>query len=99
VPVDFFPAMGYLGGDRRVIYNLGCVGHGVALANMAGQILRDLVREQETELTDLFFVNRRVVPLPPEPIRFAMAQGIRRGMKLQDDWERRKQPKPREPST
>ena len=97
VPIDFFPAMGYLGGDRRVIYNLGCVGHGVALANMAGQILRDLVREQETELTDLFFVNRRVIPLPPEPIRFAVVQGIRRGMKLQDGWERRKQPKPQEP--
>jgi glycine/D-amino acid oxidase-like deaminating enzyme len=96
VPLDFFPAMGYLGGDRRVIYNLGCVGHGVALANMAGQILRDLVREQETELTDLFFVNRRTIPLPPEPLRFALAQGIREGMKLQDGWERRKQAKPQE---
>jgi hypothetical protein len=69
----------------------------VAPTNLAGQILRDLVREQETELTDLFFVNRRVIPLPPEPIRFAVVQGIRRGMKLQDGWERRKQPKPQEP--
>ena len=93
VPIDFFPVLGYLGGDRRVIYSVGCVGHGVAPTNLTGQILRDLVREQETELTDLFFVNRRVIPLPPEPIRFAVAQGIRRGMKLQAGWERRKQPK------
>jgi glycine/D-amino acid oxidase-like deaminating enzyme len=64
VPADFFPAMGYLGSDRRVIYSLGCVGQGVALANMAGQVLRDLVREEETELTDLFFVNRALIPLP-----------------------------------
>ncbi|MGQ9573013.1 MAG: NAD(P)/FAD-dependent oxidoreductase [Dehalococcoidia bacterium] len=94
VPIDFFPTMGYLGGDRRVIYSLGCVGHGVALTNMAGQILRDLVQEQDTELTDLFFVNRRVIPLPPEPLRFVLAQGIRRTLALQDNWERRKQPKP-----
>jgi glycine/D-amino acid oxidase-like deaminating enzyme len=92
VPADFFPAMGYLGGDRRVIYSLGCVGQGVALANMAGQVLRDLVREEETELTDLFFVNRRLIPLPPEPLRFALAQGGVRALALQDDWERRKQP-------
>jgi glycine/D-amino acid oxidase-like deaminating enzyme len=92
VPMDSFPAMGYLGGDRRVIYSLGCVGQGVALTNMAGQILRDLVTEEETELTDLFFVNRRLIPLPPEPLRFVMAQGLRRAMALQDNWERRKQP-------
>jgi glycine/D-amino acid oxidase-like deaminating enzyme len=92
IPIDAFPAMGYLSGDRRVVYSLGCVGQGVALTNMAGQILRDLVREEETELTDLFFVNRRLIPLPPEPLRFMMAQGVRRTLALQDNWERRKQP-------
>ncbi len=92
VPADFFPAMGYLGGDRRVIYSLGCVGQGVALTNMAGQVLRDLVREEETELTNLFFVNRRMIPLPPEPLRFVIAQGVQRALALQDGWERRKQP-------
>ena len=90
VPADAFPAMGYLGGDRRVIYSLGCVGHGVALTNMAGQVRRDLVREEETELTDLFFVNRRLIPLPPEPLRFAIAQGAVRALTLQDSWEQRK---------
>jgi len=43
------------------------------------------------------FVNRRLIPLPPEPLRFMMAQGIRRTLALQDNWERRKQPKPEEP--
>jgi glycine/D-amino acid oxidase-like deaminating enzyme len=92
VPADLFPAMGYLGGDRRVIYSLGCVGQGVALTNMAGQVLRDLVREEETGLTDLFFVNRQLIPLPPEPLRFVIAQGVQRVLALQDGWERRKQP-------
>ena len=58
--------------------------------NMAGQVLRDLVLERETELTDLFFVNRRVVPLPPEPLRFALAEAIRGGLRAQDAWEARR---------
>jgi glycine/D-amino acid oxidase-like deaminating enzyme len=88
VPLDFFPAIGYLGGDKRVAYSLGCVGHGVAMMNMAGQIMRDLVLEKQSELTDLFFVNRRMIPLPPEPLRFALGESLRRVFKAQDAWER-----------
>ena len=90
VPLDFFPAMGYLGDDKRIAYSLGCIGHGVAMMNMAGQIMRDLVLERETELTNLFFVNRRVIPLPPEPLRFALEETIRQALKAQDAWEARK---------
>ncbi len=90
VPLDFFPAMGYLGEGKRVAYSLGCVGHGVAPMNMAGQVMRDLVLEKETELTDLFFVNRRVIPLPPEPLRFALGEGIRQALRAQDAWEARR---------
>ncbi len=89
VPLDFFPGMGYLGGDKRVAYSLGCVGHGVAMMNMAGQIMRDLVLEQESELTELFFVNRRLIPLPPEPLRFALGESLRGVLKAQDAWEAR----------
>jgi glycine/D-amino acid oxidase-like deaminating enzyme len=88
VPLDFFPAMGYLGDDRRVVHALGCVGHGVAMMNMAGQVLRDLVLERDTELTDLFFVNRRLIPLPPEPLRFGVAESLRTFFKAQDSLER-----------
>jgi glycine/D-amino acid oxidase-like deaminating enzyme len=90
VPLDFFPAMGYLGKDKRVAYSLGCVGHGVALMNLAGQVMRDLVLEKETELTDLFFVNRRVIPAPPEPLRFALGESIRQALRAQDAWEARR---------
>ncbi len=89
VPLDFFPAIGYLGKDKRVAYSLGCVGHGVALMNMAGQIMRDLVLERESELTELFFVNRRLIPLPPEPLRFALGETLRYVFKAQDAWEAR----------
>jgi glycine/D-amino acid oxidase-like deaminating enzyme len=90
VPLDFFPAMGYLGKGKRVAYSLGCIGHGVAPMNMAGQVMRDLVLEKDTELTDLFFVNRRVIPIPPEPLRFALGEGIRRALRAQDAWEARR---------
>jgi len=90
VPLDFFPAMGYLGSDKRVAYSLGCVGHGVAMMNMAGQIMRDLILEQETSLTGLFFVNRNVIPLPPEPLRFALGEAMRGSLKALDAWEARK---------
>jgi glycine/D-amino acid oxidase-like deaminating enzyme len=90
VPLDFFPAMGYLGkDDKRVAFSLGCVGHGVAMMNMAGQIMRDLILEQETDLTDLFFVNRSVIPLPPEPLRFAVGEAMRGTLKAMDAWESR----------
>ncbi|HEU4759139.1 MAG TPA: FAD-binding oxidoreductase [Dehalococcoidia bacterium] len=89
VPLDFFPAIGYLSKDKRVAYSLGCVGHGVALMNMAGQIMRDLVLERESEFTELFFVNRRLIPLPPEPLRFALGETLRRVFKAQDAWEAR----------
>lgn len=83
VTVDMAPALGYLG-DRRAVYALGCIGHGVALTTMNGQIVRDLILEHRTELTDLFFVNRRVLPWPPEPIRFAVGHLIRGYMRLED---------------
>ncbi len=89
-PLDFFPAMGYLGKDRRVVYSLGYMGWGVPLATMAGQILRDLLQEERSELTELPFVNRRVIPLPPEPLRFALVQAVRGAMQAEDAWAARK---------
>src|SRR5262249_43408697 len=39
VPLDMAPALGRLGNDRRIVYSLGCVGHGVALTNMNGRVI------------------------------------------------------------
>ncbi len=83
VTVDMAPALGYVG-DRRAVYALGCIGHGVALTTMNGQIVRDLILERRTPLTELFFVHRRVIPWPPEPLRFAIGHLIRGYMRLED---------------
>ncbi|MBM3461393.1 MAG: FAD-dependent oxidoreductase [Armatimonadetes bacterium] len=84
VPIDFAPAFGYALGDRRLIYSLGCVGHGVALMSFAGKILSDLALDRKGALSEAFFVNRFVPPTPPDPLRWLVVQAIRGGMHLLD---------------
>jgi glycine/D-amino acid oxidase-like deaminating enzyme len=83
VPVDMAPAIGFLG-DPRAVYSLGCVGHGVSMTHLNGRLLADLVLECKTDLTDVWFVNRRMIPWPPEPFRLAASQAIRGYLRLED---------------
>ncbi len=83
VTVDLTPALGYLG-DHRAVYALGCIGHGVSMAHLNGQTLRDLILEQQTDLTDVFFVNRRVIPWPPEPFRLGLSMAVRAYLQMED---------------
>jgi glycine/D-amino acid oxidase-like deaminating enzyme len=48
----------------------GYVGSGLTTTNLAGRTLSDLVLGQDTELTHLPWVNRRVRPWEPEPLRW-----------------------------
>ena len=63
VPLDMAPAIGYMG-DKNVVYSLGCVGHGVSLTHLNGKTISDMILERQTELTDVFFVNRKTIPWP-----------------------------------
>jgi len=83
VPLDMAPAIGYLG-DQRAIYSLGCVGHGVSMTHLNGRTLADLALERKTDLTDVWFVNRRMIPWPPEPLRLVASQAIRGYLRLED---------------
>lgn len=83
VPVDMAPAIGYLG-DSRALYSLGCVGHGVSMTHLNGRLLADLLLERKTDLTDVWFVNRRTIPWPPEPLRLAASHLIRGYLRLED---------------
>ena len=88
VTLDLVPAIGRLG--RDIFYSVGCMGHGVSLTQLNGRTLADLVLDTTSELTEAFFVGRRVTPLPPEPLRFAVINAIRGGMRLQDAWDGRR---------
>jgi glycine/D-amino acid oxidase-like deaminating enzyme len=85
VTSDLTPQLGSFDGGGSA-YAIGCTGHGVAMTHMNGQILRDLVLERRTGLTDLWFVNRRSLPMPPEPVRSLAAKAITLGMTLDDWW-------------
>jgi glycine/D-amino acid oxidase-like deaminating enzyme len=92
VTADSTPQIGTLHGGSAV-YALGCAGHGVAMSHMNGRVLRDLVLARETELTDLWFVNRRALPLPPEPLRWLAARAAMRAMAIDDWWCERGRPR------
>ncbi len=83
VTMDLAPALGYLGGADAV-YSLGCIGHGVSMSHLNGQTIRDLLLERKSDLTACPFVNRRVIPWPPEPLRMAAAVGIRSYLRVED---------------
>jgi glycine/D-amino acid oxidase-like deaminating enzyme len=68
VPLDMAPAIGFAG-DKNVVYSLGTVGHGVSMTHLNGRTVADLILERQTDLIDVFFVNRRTIPWPPEPLR------------------------------
>jgi glycine/D-amino acid oxidase-like deaminating enzyme len=83
VPMDMAPAIGFVG-DRRAIFSLGCVGHGVSMTHLNGRTIADLLLERDSDLTRTWFVGRRTIPWPPEPLRFAASHAIRGYMRLED---------------
>ncbi len=85
--LDLAPLIGRIG--PNMFYSVGCMGHGVALCNLNGATLADLALERQTDLTDVFFVDRRALPAPPEPLRFAVAGALLTAMRLQDRWHER----------
>ena len=88
VTIDMAPAIGFVG-DERAVYSLGYVGHGVSMTHLNGELLADLVLERETDLTDVWFVNRRVIPWPPEPLRLILSHAIRGYLRIEDSFYER----------
>jgi glycine/D-amino acid oxidase-like deaminating enzyme len=90
VTLDMAPAIGYIG-DRRAVYSLGCVGHGVSMTHLNGWTLADMILERQTDLTSVWFVNRRTLPWPPEPLRLILSHAIRSYLRVEDAlYERRR---------
>ncbi len=89
IPLDMAPALGYLG-DKRTVYSLGGMGHGVSLTHLNGATIADLILERSTKLSRMFFVNRWTIPWPWEPLRFVLGNLVRGYMRLEDKWVERK---------
>jgi glycine/D-amino acid oxidase-like deaminating enzyme len=83
VTLNLTPALGHLG-DRRAVYSLGCIGHGVSMSHLNALTLTDLLLERQSELTASPFVDRTVIPWPPEPLRISVAGALRGYLRLED---------------
>lgn len=65
------PLIGVRGAERNVYYAIGYCGHGVTLANLAGQILTDMYSGDDECWRALPFYQTQYAPIPPEPFRWA----------------------------
>ena len=63
-------SMGVIGEHKNVLYALGYSGHGVVLANLAGQVLCDLYADNPEPWRDLPFFQRALGGIPGEPLRW-----------------------------
>ncbi|MCC6612785.1 MAG: FAD-dependent oxidoreductase [Anaerolineae bacterium] len=64
------PLIGVRGEQKNVYYAIGFCGHGVTLANVAGQILTDVYSRDDEHWRGLPIYQTDYVPLPPEPFRW-----------------------------
>lgn len=84
VTLDMAPVIGYLGADHKVIFSLGCIGHGVSMTTMNGRTIAEMISGEKTERTDMFFVGRKTFPWPSDPLTYGLSHAIRGFMRLED---------------
>lgn len=59
-----------IGNRKNVYYALGFSGHGVVLANLAGEVLADLYAGDASRWEGLPFFQQKLLFVPPEPMRW-----------------------------
>ncbi len=72
----------------------GYVGVGVSTSNLAGRTLADLALGRQTDLTGLPWVNRRVRPWEPEPLRWLGVHTMYKLLNIADQRETRRRGPP-----
>lgn len=83
LPRDFMPSVGFES-ESGFAWAGGYFGEGVGASNLGARIVRDLVLDRDTALTELPWVNHQSPQWESEPIRFIGAVGISKLMRLAD---------------
>lgn len=78
ITFDRVCTMGVTGPHRNVYFALGYSGHGLALGALAGRVLRDLYSDDHAPWQGLPFYQKRLLPIPPEPLRWLGYQAYTR---------------------
>jgi len=86
VPRDWCTTAG-LDPRTRIGWAGGYVGLGVSSSNLSGRTLADLVLGQDSELTRLPWVNRKVRPWEPEPFRWLGVHSMYQLYRIADNRE------------
>jgi glycine/D-amino acid oxidase-like deaminating enzyme len=84
VPRDWMPTMSY-DPTSGVATARGYTGQGVAISNLSGRTLADLILDRDTAITHLPTANHRSPSWEPEPLRWLGARCVQRGLKRVDD--------------
>jgi glycine/D-amino acid oxidase-like deaminating enzyme len=66
-----------MGEHENIYYGVAYNGEGVAFAQTAGRIISELMAGEQSELTDLFVVNRDIPYVGPAGIRFPVDRIVR----------------------
>jgi glycine/D-amino acid oxidase-like deaminating enzyme len=91
ITTDLTPAIGTIG-DGRCVYALGCIGHGVSMTHLNGRVIAHMLLGRDDDVEQCPFVRHRVIPWPPEPLRYAAGVAMRLGLQAQDWFHERRGP-------
>lgn len=81
---DFLPSIGTTGRHRNIYYAVGYTGHGVAMSQLAADILCDLYSGERSAATGLFLVDRRLKSLLFDPLKWMVITAVRNGYLMLD---------------
>lgn len=80
--LNFLPSMGRTGRYGNITYSIGCSGHGIAMSSYLGAQAADLLLHGGRGPAIL--AERRQIPIPPEPLRWAGVQAIKNTLEIFD---------------
>ena len=78
ITLDRICSMGVGGPGKNVYHALGYSGHGLALALLAGRVLADLHEGNHEDWREQPFYQKKLLPIPPEPLRWLGYQAYTR---------------------
>jgi len=84
VTIDMAPVIGYLGKNKKCIFSMGCVGHGVSMTTNNGRAIAEMIAGLKTHRTEMFFIGRKTFPWPPDLLTYGVSHAIRGFMKVED---------------
>ncbi len=72
--IDFMPVLGVTGKEKNIHFGIGYSGHGIPQSIMVGEMLSEQLQGKEHPMAKL--LDRRVLTIPPEPIKSMIAHSM-----------------------